>query len=74
MSVGCFTATISQMAEYLARVVKATIESTLGHLGTVGAMVIDEFVMPINAAMGNVHSTEAHRTIHGEEVLTLRRQ
>ena len=47
MYLGCFTAVKSQMEKELARVVKATIESTLSHLRTIGALAIDEFVVRI---------------------------
>ena len=66
---GGFTAAINQMEKELEQIVKATIESTLGQLGTVGAMAINEFVVRIKAAMSNLAGTEALLTVPGEDVL-----
>ena len=41
----------------MGQVVKATVESTLGRLGTVGAIVVDEFVVRLKAALCDVVGT-----------------
>ena len=40
-----------QLEKELGQVVKATVESTLGRLNTVGAIAIDDFVVRLKAAM-----------------------
>ena len=47
-------ASIARLQKELSGVVKATIESTLGQLGTVGAMAVDEFVGQLTAAVSRL--------------------
>ena len=61
MSMDSFVASINQMEKKLSRVVKATKESTLGQLGTVNAMAIDEFEVRVKAAVCDLVSAELHR-------------
>ena len=46
-----------QLEKGLGQVVKATVESTLGRLGTVGAIAIDDFVVRLKAAMCDLVGT-----------------
>ena len=47
---------ISELEKNLLHVVKATVESTLGQLGTVGAMAIDDFIARVNAVVCDLAS------------------
>ena len=47
-------ASTARLEKELSGVVKATIESTLGQLGTVGAMAVDEFVGQLTAAVSRL--------------------
>ena len=47
-------ASIARLQKELSGVVKATIESTLGQLGTVEAMAVDEFVGQLTAAVSRL--------------------
>ena len=62
-------ASIARLQKELSGVVKATIESTLGHLGTVGAMAVDEFVGRLTAAVSRlVPASDLRATVPGEDV------
>ena len=54
MSVDDIVASINRLEKELTGVVKATVESTLGQLGTVGAMAVDEFVRQLNVAVSQL--------------------
>ena len=54
MSIDDVTASLKQLELEIARIVKATVESTLGPLGTVGAIAVDEFVGRLKSAMQEV--------------------
>ena len=43
----------------MGQIVKATVESTLGRLGTVGAIAVDDFVLRLKAALCDVVGTAA---------------
>ena len=59
LSLGDLTSALGQLEKELGQVVKATIESTLGHLGTVGAMAVDDFVARLKAALCDLSGTAA---------------
>ena len=60
---------IARLEKELSGVVKATIESTLGQLGTVGAMAVDEFVGQLTAAVSRlVPASDWRAAIPGEDV------
>ena len=62
-------AAIARLQKELSGVVKATIESTLGQLGTVGAMAVDEFVGQLTAAVSRlVPASGLKATVPGEDV------
>ena len=62
-------ASISRLQKELSGVVKATIESTLGQLGTVGAMAVDEFVGQLTAAVSRlVPASDLRVAVPGEDV------
>ena len=48
------TASLNQLERELASIVKATVDSTLGRLGTVGASAVDEFIGRLKSAMQEV--------------------
>ena len=61
-------AAIARLQKELSGVVKATIESTLGQLGTVGAMAVDEFVGQLTAAVSRlVPASGLKATVPGED-------
>ena len=47
-------AAITRLEKELASVVKATVESTLGRLGTVGALAVDDFVQRLVTAVSQL--------------------
>ena len=49
-------AAITRLEKELASVVKATVESTLGRLGTVGALAVDDFVQRLVTAVSQLKS------------------
>ena len=57
MSLSDLTTAMVQLEKELGQVVKATVESTLGRLGTVGALAIDDFVVRLKAAMCDLVGT-----------------
>ena len=60
---------IARLEKELSGVVKATIESTLGQLGTVGAMAVDEFVGQLTAAVSRlVPASDLRSAVPGEDV------
>ena len=62
-------ASIARLQKELSGVVKATIESTLGQLGTVGAMAVDEFVGQLTAAVSRlVPASDLRAAVRGEDV------
>ena len=62
-------ASIARLEKELSGVVKATIESTLGQLGTVGAMAVDEFVGQLTAAVSRlVPASDLRAAVPGEDV------
>ena len=62
-------ASIARLQKELSGVVKATIESTLGQLGTVGAMAVDEFVGQLTAAVSRlVPASDLRAAVPGEDV------
>ena len=62
-------ASIVRLQKELSGVVKATIESTRGQLGTVGAMAVDEFVGRLTAAVSRlVPASDLRATVPGEDV------
>ena len=62
-------ASFVRLQKELSGVVKATIEPTLGHLGTVGAMAVDEFVGRLTAAVSRlVPASDLRATVPGEDV------
>ena len=50
-----------QLEKELGQIVKATVESTLGRLGTVGAIAVDDFVVRLKAALCDVVGTATMR-------------
>ena len=50
-------ASVTRLEKELSGVVKVTIESTLGQVGTVGAMAVDEFVGQLAAAVSRLVPT-----------------
>ena len=62
-------ASIARLQKELSGVVKATIESTLGQLGTVGAMAVDEFDGQLTAAVSRlVPASDLRAAVPGEDV------
>ena len=62
-------ASIARLEKELSGVVKATIESTLGQLGTVGAMAVDEFVGQLTAAVSRLGpASDLRAAVSGEDV------
>ena len=51
-------ASINEHEKKVSHVVKATVESSLGQLGTVGAMAIEDFVDRLKSFVGNVVNVE----------------
>ena len=53
----------------MAGIVKATVESTLGALGTVGAMAVDEFVSRLKTALSELVSSDTAKSpVLGEDM------
>ena len=62
-------ASIARLEKELSGVVKATIESTLGQLGTIGAMAVDEIVGQLTAAVSRlVPASDLRAAVPGEDV------
>ena len=58
LSMATLLASINELEKKLSHVVKATVESTLSRLGTVGAMAIEEFVERLKAVVVNAANAE----------------
>ena len=58
LSMVTLLASINELEKKLSHVVKATVESTLGRLGTVGAMAIGEFVERLKTVVDNAATAE----------------
>ena len=54
MSIDNVAASLNHLERELARIVRATVESTLGRLGTVGAIAVDEFIGQLKSAMQEI--------------------
>ena len=50
---------VNELIKQMSNLVKATIETRFGHVGTVGAMLVEEFIDKIKVAMGEVVTTQA---------------
>ena len=62
-------ASITRLEKELSGVVKATIESTLGRLGTVGGMAVDGFVGQLTSAVSRlVPAGDSRSAVPGEDV------
>ena len=69
MTLSDVVASVNRLEKELFGVVKATIESTLGQLGTVGAMAVDEFVGQLTAAVSRLGPTgDVRRVVPVEDV------
>ena len=62
-------AAITRLEKELASVVKATVESILGRLGTVGAVAVDDFIQRLVSAVSQLrHVSEARVVVLGDDV------
>ena len=62
-------AAITRLEKELAGVVRATVESTLGWLGTVGAVAVDDFVQRLVSAVSQMKPVSGSRVaIPGDDV------
>ena len=69
MSVDTVVAAITRLEKELAGVVKATVESTLGRLGTVGAVAVDDFIQRLVSAVSQLRSVSGSRVaVSGDDV------
>ena len=69
MSVDNVVAAITRLEKELAGVVKATVESTLGRLGTVGAVAVDDLIQRLVSAVSQLRPVSGSRlAVSGDDV------
>ena len=62
-------AAVARLENGLTDVIKATVESTLGQLGTVGAMAVDDFIQRVASAIGQLRPVSgSHVAVSGDDV------
>ena len=62
-------AAIAPLEKELTGVVKATVESTLGQLGTVAAMAVDDFIQRVASAVAQLRPVSgSHVAVSGDDV------
>ena len=61
LSLSDLRASLGQLEKELGQIVKATVESTFGRLGTVGTIAVDDFVVRLKAALCDVVGTATMR-------------
>ena len=67
-------AAIARLEKALTGVVKATVESTLGRLGTVGAIAVDDFIQRVASAVAQLRPVlGSHVAVSVDDVPVARR-